>query len=232
MTLAQIEREEGTTLERNWRQYLQVPFYAIDDSDLRTFASCQWVPKLPFHHLVFVPTSDSVPVYQNSHSQLTRRFAARGELFVARCAPVVVHGVAMVPIESGGSVAIGSVRPATLGDLGLNPALRIVDLDDRIPKVRRRRQPTIGVAPQESAEQFADDCLVQSLWNLKCRVRREDGPHWALADGNRLLLSLNKRLRVVLDTNELKLINLKASGALRFCCGLIIHTSSLCQCVG
>ncbi len=57
---------------------------------------------------------------------------------------------------------------------------------------------TYGLTSQTPRD-FVDDCLVQSLRNLGCKVKRKSGPHWALADGNRLLLGHNRRLNVVYD---------------------------------
>ena len=123
----------------------------------------------------------------------------------------------MVPIGGGGVVPYDLVRPATSVDVDFNPTLKVIDLDDTPPKTKQkttgnkhighaldffcRLSSVFQHARPEQQPEYVDDCLVQALWNLGYKVKRESGPHWALVDGNRILLEFNKKLQVVLDTN-------------------------------
>ena len=202
--LAQWEDGEGTHLEKSWGHRLQVHYYSLDDSDLHSFGNCAWAAKLPFHHLIFKPKDNLewVCIYQHCHSWKVARVAHRDEIMVAKCAPVLVEGEAMVPIEGGGAVPWSLVRAATPTDLGINPNLHVIDVDEARPKIQQKPNMNIGHASKfphhlHPQPEFTEDCLVQSLWNVGCKVQRESGPHWALQDGNRLLQNFSKRLKVV-----------------------------------
>ena len=91
---------------------------------MHQFGECEWTPKIPFHHLIFVPKYEWVSVYKNSHSWEVKRLARKDEVLVAKCAPVLVDGCRMMPIEGGGSVPASNVRVATAADLGLNQSAR------------------------------------------------------------------------------------------------------------
>ena len=134
--VAQWENAEGTYLEKRWGQRLEVPFYSMDDSGLTYFGNCKWVAKLPFHHLIIKPRElfSFGPIYQNSYSWKVARVACRDEIMVAKCAPVLVEGWQMIPIEGGGSVTFMQVRAVTHDDLGLNSALKVIDIDAQRPK--------------------------------------------------------------------------------------------------
>ena len=101
--IATWERAEPTSLEKQWGELLAVVYHAVDDSGLIAFGQCQWTPKLPFHHLILKPKDDIdwVCIYKNSYSWDVARVAHKGEIMVALCAPVIVDGCAMVPVEGG-----------------------------------------------------------------------------------------------------------------------------------
>ena len=105
MQLKQWEREEGTFLEKDWGERLEVSCYALDDSGLHAFGNCIWTPRR-YDPLFYIPKYDRVILYKNSRSWATRRIVHKGEILVAMCNPVMVEGCEMVPIEGGGSIPL------------------------------------------------------------------------------------------------------------------------------
>ena len=139
MQLKQWEREEGTFLEKDWGERLEVPCYALDDSGLHAYGNCTWNLRR-YDPLFYVPKYDSVILYKNSRSWATRRIVHKGEVMVAMCNPVMVEGCEMVPIEGGGSIPLEFVRAATREDLGFNPTLQVYDIDAKaVQKMKRFR---------------------------------------------------------------------------------------------
>ena len=187
MQLKQWEREEGTFLEKEWGERLEVSFYALDDSGLHAFGNCIWIPRR-YDPVFYVPKYDSVIVYKNSYSWATRHIVHRGEILVAMCNPVMVEGCEMVPIEGGGSIPLEFVRAATREDLGLNPTLQVYDIDAKaVHKMKRISKSGINLGHTavflhllawkygflSESSHFTDDGLVQACHEAGFKGERE-----------------------------------------------------------
>ena len=230
--LDEWEAGEGTQLEKGWGQRLQVPFHSFDDSDVYKFGICRWKPQYAFHALAFVPKYEEACVVETIKSQRVLKRVQKGDLMVADGPPVATKAGPVIYLEGGGVVPLGEVRPANHRDLGLNPSLQVFDVPKKVRRTKSGRSRRCNVSdgeecfsmdgpqicrfllflstvflvcpPDSQITQYTDDCLVQSLWNHGCKVQKENGPHWALADGNRLLQKCNKTLMPVLCPETLQ----------------------------
>ena len=117
-SIAQIERFEPSTLEKNLGERLQVPIHAFDDSGLCVRGLWKATKK---HTLaIFYKNKDSILVAGDA-PKLSR---------TARCW--------ILPLEGGGAVPWNCVTPAQPCDLGINPDIVVSEIGRTRARPSRR----------------------------------------------------------------------------------------------
>ena len=168
MRFNEAEALEPTYLEKSFGEYLKVPVFAFDDSEMMSRGGCIWTPtQLHPYGLIYTAACD-LYVYKDSDSHEVSRIAQKGKIVVSLHGVKLVDDVYMLDIKGGGSVPLEFLKPSAEAELNMNPDLVVIDLD--VPKrhrnIRRRIQMEDDVDDQVNRSdgmRFEDVCLIDAF---------------------------------------------------------------------
>ena len=156
------ELAEGTSMEREWGEYLKVPIYAYDDGfpALNLHGQCTWeATRLPFlADDIFYTAEYDTLIYKDMHSWATIGVVTKSSVIVSATGPTRVGKLYMIPLEGGGSVPHQWFRKATSNDLAINPSIHVVCLEGTSKKKIPRA--TICIQLSNHSSPSAQPCFL------------------------------------------------------------------------
>ena len=219
------DRCEPTALEKDFNEYLCVPLVAKDDSivEILSRGLCIWnLQRNPISldtakhepgtllegdsadslcNIDFVTVEYASPIWHSANSWKQRGFAKAGDTFMVASKEKIVDGYRMLPLVGGGAVQSDHVRPETFDAYPWGPHLIWFELPKRVRKSKQTRDRVRSTTPRNKDtcdyhQRFEEVCLIDALRIAGVKVPySQNGPFWALADGNSLLQPYGKQLR-------------------------------------